>query len=639
MTLPAITLADIDDLAAIAPDLSFVDAERRAVLLEAATCDVNAAPGSGKTTILAAKLLLLARKWPYQRRGICVLSHTNVARNEIQSRLSASAEGSHLLTYPHFIGTIHAFVNQFLAMPALRSKGLEVDVIDDDTFAKRATGVARTKGPLRYWMDSDQGVAPMVAGLVYRGSDLALSSESGNLPKVTAKTYPILAGIKAELTNKGIFRFADMFAFAEQLLVKCPTVRERLSRRFPLVFIDEMQDTSWSQEELLQALFDEAVIVQRLGDINQRVLVSDNDVGKLTFPMAHALPISTSKRFGPAIARVVAGVQLNGRPVVGERQDVHSPLLLSYSTGSVEDVIRTFGHRVLDRFDDQAIRGKHQVAALCARKQGTANEAPGRSLADYWPAYAQEVLSPGARSEKFWALLECRTIGVQQGPNLVTRAGEIQRAVLLVLRTAGSSYVTSVREGPQLFRRLQDAGVDVSALRRLCRDLALSNHLSGSENGRKLIPELMYDPLQPLLPAGTSLEKFLRLAVFAEPELPKVDVASSRACVVDRDGRQVTVQIGTVASMKGETHLATLVLESHGGHSRRFDLQEAIPILGGLSRLPAKMSPLRAGQFRNLYVAMSRPTSFLCLAANADRVTADSIKALLDLGWVVEKLD
>ena len=87
MTIPLISREDLAELQILAPDLDFSDVERQAVLLEAGSRDINAAPGSGKTSILAAKLLLLARKWPFDKRGICVLSHTNVAREEIQRRL------------------------------------------------------------------------------------------------------------------------------------------------------------------------------------------------------------------------------------------------------------------------------------------------------------------------------------------------------------------------------------------------------------------------------------------------------------------------------------------------------------------------------------------------------------------------
>jgi DNA helicase II / ATP-dependent DNA helicase PcrA len=91
--------------------------------------------------------------------------------------------------------------------------------------------------------------------------------------------------------------------------------------------------------------------------------------------------------------------------------------------------------------------------------------------------------------------------------------------------------------------------------------------------------------------------------------------------------------------MKGETHLATLVLESLGHPSRRFDLAEALPVLAGLKVRDPKMSESILGQFRNLYVGMSRPTSFLCLAVNRARVSDDCVAALQAKGWVCDALE
>lgn len=638
MTLPVILDEDIDALSALAADLDFADAERRAVLLESGTRDVNAAPGSGKTTVLAAKLLLLAKKWPYERRGICVLSHTNVAREEIQRRLAATTEGSRLLAYPHFIGTIHAFVNQFLALPFLRSEGIEVDVIDDEVFANRAIGMAMRKGTLRAWMEKDQRVMPMIAGLVFQGSGLTLGSEGGALPKPDTKSYPLLREIKLELTEKGVFRHADMFAFAEHLLGKSPNLSERLSKRFPMVYIDEMQDTSWAQEELLNRLFDMSVTVQRLGDLNQRILGSDAEAEKLTFPRAPALSIGTSKRFGPAIAGVVSGVRVGGPAVVGEGADVHSPLLLTYATARVGEVLNAFGQKVLDRFDDEQLRSR-SVKALCARKQGDAKkEEPGRTLVDYWPPYAEGAKSSGSRAERFWALLTSSGATADAAATLASRAGDARRAVLLVLRAAGSPHVSSVRDGPQLLRRLQEAGQDTTPIRLLCRDLALNNGFALSKAGRLAVPDLFFESLKPFLPAELTLDQFAKLPVFEEPDdISEVEV-NQRVCQVSHGGRQVNVQIGTVASMKGETHLATMVLESFGWPARRFDLKEAMPVVAGMAVRDPEMTENQLALFRNLYVGMSRPTSFLCVAVNEKRVSGDCKNALLAQGWVVEHL-
>ena len=104
---------------------------RLAVMQSAGSIDVSACPGSGKTTLLVAKLAILARYWRHGGQGICVLSHTNVARLEIERRLGADGHCRSLLAYPHFIGTIHSFINCFIAFPWLRSEGYRPQVIDN----------------------------------------------------------------------------------------------------------------------------------------------------------------------------------------------------------------------------------------------------------------------------------------------------------------------------------------------------------------------------------------------------------------------------------------------------------------------------------------------------------------------------
>ncbi|MCD4665649.1 MAG: UvrD-helicase domain-containing protein [Bacteroidales bacterium] len=103
---------------------SFIDAnnERIEVIKEIdKNLDIVACPGSGKTTVLLAKLLILADRMPFEDGGgICVLTHTNVAIDEIKARLGNSS--SKLFSYPNFFGTIQSFVDKYLAKPAFIKK-------------------------------------------------------------------------------------------------------------------------------------------------------------------------------------------------------------------------------------------------------------------------------------------------------------------------------------------------------------------------------------------------------------------------------------------------------------------------------------------------------------------------------------
>lgn len=98
------------------------------------------------------------------------------------------------------------------------------------------------------------------------------------------------------------------------------------------------------------------------------------------------------------------------------------------------------------------------------------------------------------------------------------------------------------------------------------------------------------------------------------------------------------MEFGSVAYMKGERRLATLVMESFGWRARRFDLKLALPVLAGVEARNARMTDHQLALLRNLYVGMSRPTSFLCIAANEGRVTDDCRRGLVGQGWVVEHL-
>ncbi|WP_159056113.1 hypothetical protein [Streptomyces scabiei] len=79
-----------------------LDAEQWDFLQSETTQDLQAARGSGKTTLIGLKLSLMAEAWTSTTRGVCVLSHTNTAKNEITDRVASLAAGRHLLRYPHF---------------------------------------------------------------------------------------------------------------------------------------------------------------------------------------------------------------------------------------------------------------------------------------------------------------------------------------------------------------------------------------------------------------------------------------------------------------------------------------------------------------------------------------------------------
>jgi len=628
---------DLAELAALAADLNFNDKERRSALLENSSRDFNAVPGSGKTSLLAAKLLLLAKKWPHARRGICVLSHTNVARDEIARRLAQTEEGAKLLSYPHFIGTIHSFVNQFLALPMLRSLDRKVDVIDDMVFAEKA--LARLQQAqfykLRFYLANQNNGEDIATSMFYRTAALTLGVEKGTLPAGHTASYKSLVSLKEQLTSLGIFRHRDMFAYADLALRACPHLVDVVHRRFPMVFVDEMQDTSWDQESFLNRIFDGKSVMQRFGDIDQKILSDEENADLLTFPREGYGSISTSKRFGTAIAQAVGSVRLSGSAVVGEGADVHSPVLLLYSTNAASAVVANFGRIVLERLSDSDIESR-SVKAMCARKSGDSEVEAGRHWRDYWPEYGDAALGTGMRAQNFWSLVgdAGQTL---QSTSLSARVSDIRRALLLVLRDAAAPIAVGLRDARALSRVAKEYSPSGN-IEALIRQLALSGESLCSDEQRPGLIQLLYDKLKQYLPASLTVDQFRALNVFNAQESEATSTApASTFCNVNHEERSLDFSLGTVAGMKGETHSASLVLESYGGNSRAFDVALGLEYIAGIpSKQLTKLPKTQKTQMRNLYVAMSRPTLLLCLAANESRVSQKVRDALLSKGWHIE---
>lgn len=108
------------------------DAIKVNIIKEDSSCYVQACPGSGKTTTLLAKLIILANKMPLpEGKGICVLTHTNVAIDEIKAKLGTNADV--LFRYPNFFGTIQTFLHKYVTAAALHYfYGSQITYVDDE---------------------------------------------------------------------------------------------------------------------------------------------------------------------------------------------------------------------------------------------------------------------------------------------------------------------------------------------------------------------------------------------------------------------------------------------------------------------------------------------------------------------------
>jgi hypothetical protein len=188
--------------------------------------------------------------------------------------------------------------------------------------------------------------------------------------------------------------------------------------------------------------------------------------------------------------------------------------------------------------------------------------------------------------------------------------------------------------------RAAKAVTPTGTIDKLTRQLALSGEQLCSDGKRDGLLKLLYTQLKPYFPDELSLEIFMGMGIFKDAfEKQTLNSSASARCEINVQERSLNIGLGTVASMKGETHAASLILESYGGTSRKFDVALGLEYIAGTAAINiSKLPKTQQAQMRNLYVAMSRPMKLLCLAANENRVSHDMRDALVSKGWNIEEV-
>ena len=612
------------------PSLTFERDEQIQALLHSGTRDFQAAPGSGKTTLLGAKLSLMAARWPHERRGICILTHTNVAREEIENCLRSVPHGESLLAYPHFIGTIQTFVNRFIALPWLRAQGIELREIDEEDFEARFSRRALADYSIKMWVAQSQYQRDSsIRRVCYRGDSLNLVTNAQMPLPAKGTVIDKLRAIKSEMMLDGRVRHEDMFAFAEQALEHVPELKDSVEYRFPNVFIDEMQDTSDAQLEVLTKVFRQNSIIQRFGDINQSILCRGPRLSAAAFPTPGSLEVRTSLRFGSFIAGVANSVKAVGEPIVGAGPaSAVPPTLLLYSAATVCEVVSRFGAWVAP-FVTQAELDRYPVKAVCAiKRDGNAKQVIGRHIRDYFPGYDERVERTASLPRSVSELL--RTSSTPGAATHEKRLYAARAAVLLMLGKFGRDEYAGVitwRDCARLFRADPHQRARVQAV---VLDIVLGLYLASTREEATAAVTGILQALGDLV-VGAATSFALPDAWFEESLAVQAWPPTANCLRVRSEGLDFPVHLATIAAVKGETHLATLVLESC--HDRKYDLKSLLPYLIDEADASLVSDEATRNQLMNIFVAASRPRKVLAFAMHADRANVASREKLKNRGW------
>lgn len=227
-----------------------VPLEQAAVVAAGGNCVVQACPGSGKTRTVGTRLAHRMEGWGSQRSGIAAISFTNVAAREIADQLNRLGL-PRTVPSPHFLGTIDSFVDRFMFMPHahrvmrpdLPPKRPEL-VLD---FSRDWVSDSFTPGPLKR-----KGLSVCDFHFQANGS---LRYESRLIPRELNATEMRAAGqAKLRMAKAGYATHDDAMYWAMRVLQTYPEIAVAIATRFSEIIVDEFQDTSATQLEILRRL-------------------------------------------------------------------------------------------------------------------------------------------------------------------------------------------------------------------------------------------------------------------------------------------------------------------------------------------------------------------------------------------------
>ncbi|GLH74903.1 ATP-dependent helicase [Geothrix limicola] len=195
-------------------------------------------PGSGKTRTLIAKIVEILPEVTSSTRLVGCITYTNAAVNEIESRLSGLGfrEG-----YSCEVETIHSFCLKHILVPyawhiKAFSNGFEILACDDQRFEGIVTHILK-----KYKLP---GRARGQFENLYRGS--------GQLPEdiseEAAKEY------WAVLDKNNLVDLNGIIYWSARLVLKIGHIARGLASRYQWLLVDEFQDTTVMQVEILRAI-------------------------------------------------------------------------------------------------------------------------------------------------------------------------------------------------------------------------------------------------------------------------------------------------------------------------------------------------------------------------------------------------
>lgn len=650
------------------------DRERRDYIKNLDTVDLHAVPGSGKTTALLAKLLVIEKKLPFNDgSGVLVLSHTNAAVDEIKNRIGRYCP--RLFSYPNHIGTIQSFVDNFLAIPYFNFKNKErISRIDNDIYVQRMESELKRciAGQPRdvykkvlYIYHSNPSVLNSYRFHRGENSEVELVSKiNGPLlevkkPRSSAANYldysidekvqilAYLKQLKINILKQGALCFDDAYFLANEYIRKYPKIIKIIQERFRFVFVDEMQDMESHQSDLLEKLFFKKKVrrhvFQRVGDNNQAIFQDRQDYHeKWSSNSRKVLRLNGSHRLNTMVSAVVTQFGVKEIDVYGlNKKSQYKPHLIIFD--SPTDVLEAYCKLIVKYgLSDE----KNPFFAIGWTAENEDQTKLG--IKSYFPDF--EKTNSTSSNRDYGSLITYFYSTGDDNKSFSTTRKNLLNAVLKLLRLTETS-ATKQSNGKDFTKRTlldhlkENHNQNYFQLKLKLYTWSLSVIKGEISEAHEDAKEFLIDFLSDVFGVNELNSVVTSFLNNVECEEIVADAPPGSNTFKDHNN-QIKVSVGTIHSVKGRTHTATLYLETFYQRScigGSYESERLIQPLCSLKKVNELLNNtalvdtdfkrrILTQSARMMYVGFSRPTHLLCFAVNKERITVtDELKDVWEI--------
>ena len=248
---------------------ALTDIQRAVALWDTGALLVLAGPGSGKTRVLTSRIARLLDASRDAKYRVLALTFTNKAADEMRERVQRLAPG---FDHRMFVGTFHSF-----CADVLRQHGVHVGIRPDyriysrqeelEAVLREALQVLRQTSP-----DLAEEHPGLLAAIERLKKQLIQPSEAAKHireERQRARGVAVYTAYEDVLRRHNALDFNSLILHVHELFTRFPAFAKRYRTVYPHWCVDEFQDTTSAQYEVLRVLAG--------GDFRNVLVVADED--------------------------------------------------------------------------------------------------------------------------------------------------------------------------------------------------------------------------------------------------------------------------------------------------------------------------------------------------------------------------